>query len=425
MRQFQVQSLAVLTCVLGACALHLANKPKQDGQLEQRFPSRPTRNDAACLTAVAESDLPVVLYMTKTGGCQFSGCWFNSFVSEILGDLSDDQLIFCETRDPHTIAPQVLALAGYAKVAFLFEREHISLHHDMWTIKGKSVRQPDMFIHLDHGDGDHDRAEEWYVRLLPEDGLVLRQFNYPQVPYHDKPPVHFLPAGFDRRNPFPADVDSCTLAQNAQAARNGTSRTYVWSFLNKDMSTETLAGQTYMLEGLTSSVDYRTLPTTKRKIAAGSKSPGDAGLWADSLRNSSQAAVDEAFHSAKHLIDLTSSQDWTNIYSVLADTTFWPMGQVSKYVSIETPLLYGAVLAGAIPVLVMDPDPLKSSFNHTDPPFLFESTWNDAKRRMVDLASTEGGIDDAQDRVVQWWCDWMDSIRKEAASFLTASFTTA
>jgi hypothetical protein len=66
--------------------------------------------------------------------------------------------------------------------------------------------------------------------------------------------------------------------------------------------------------------------------------------------------------------------------------------------------IYEACIAGAIPVVVGDPNELSETFKHEEnPPWIFAKSWKKAASLCAMVYANKPGMDDLQRKVIEWW----------------------
>lgn len=314
---------------------------------------------------------PTLAYLNK--GVPYKSLWERTFLKELLHDVGD--ILICDLPGKSEMILQLLAQSREDPVGLIVAGfpQQMQLH-DLEEILQQSAKKPRVLLHFSDEAGKHD--PNWiYPRIMPHDGLVLRQYQFwDRLPA--EPRTRIMPLGYNMHLDF--DGDSCSAAM-LNAANGTRQRKYGWAFVGgmhdtpwgnrADMVSELLGGRRFSHE--------------------------------DQLDST------EAFVGQKKGAEM---------FDVYKQAVFAPNLPGAK--NNECFRVYESAIAGAIPVIVGDAHEIQRSYSYhgfkgDKPPFLFASTWKEARTKMRRLLRHRRRLEAMHKELPRWYCSWMRGIQNE------------
>mmetsp|Transcript_58534 Transcript_58534/g.152157 ORF Transcript_58534/g.152157 Transcript_58534/m.152157 type:complete len:384 (+) Transcript_58534:113-1264(+) len=325
---------------------------------------------------------PVLAYLRKWGGMSYTSLWERTFIRELLRDAGD--VVICDIPGTAEHILELLHRSGDSPVGFIvggFPRH--TLLTDLVSPLQRSEKKPRVLLHLSDEGGKY-KPTYIYPRVMPPDGLVLRQYQFwPELP--TAPRTRVVPLGYNAG--LDLGGDSCAAARrNAGGGPHG--RSYAWAFVGGMHATP-----------------WGDRAAMVRELLG----PGRSFSEADQLDSG------EAF---------VGQRSGPGMFEVYRRAVFAPNLPGAR--NNECFRVYEATIAGAIPVIVGNETEVQmaygyhadASWSHKRPPFVFAPTWADARTQMSSLRGDPRKLESLQAQLPEWYCSWVRGIQQELAQKL-------
>lgn len=317
-------------------------------------------------------------------GYAFDMLWERKYLPELVANITN--LTLCEiTGDWVRGARQLLKGTGEDPVGFIVggwpPTTQVPLDQLYWKVVRGIPKKPKVLIQLSDEDTKWVPAN-WYSRLVSTDGFAMRTYNN-GFDLQGMPKTRIAPLGYNPAMNFGGD--SCAAARVSTQGRSS-NRHHLWAWVGTDHFTPFGSRKKIVSELL--------------KVTEGSQLE----------QNNSNAFVSFGLPP-----DETFGVFRNSVFTVVlpGETT------------MESQRVYEAVIAGSIPVAVATESQISQMFGghwasddcesrkEGRPPFIFASSWTDAREQMEALADDQGKIDVLRAKLARWYCSWLHELQNE------------